>query len=178
MMMNKNRMILWILASSILIAALAGCQATATQAPLASSTNIPPTSIPSTNTPEIPTSTPMPVIIPAAGEPIQMLGYSLVITYAGYRDIGYNPWGLTSNMALQFDLEEASGKLDEFIGVSDGIQLVDEQGNPTSNYFRETGTNYKGVTTFCWYILTTDPTGKYYLKFPDGELIDLTPLIK
>jgi hypothetical protein len=176
--MNKNRMTLWILASSILIAALAGCQATATQAPLATSTNIPPTSIPPTNTPEMPTLTPTPEIIPATGEPIKIQDLSIVITYFGYRDIGFNPFGLTSNMALQFDFEEATGKLDEFIGISDGIHLVDEQGNQINTGFRESGTNYKGVKTFSWYILTIDPTGKYFLKFPNGELIDLTPLIK
>jgi hypothetical protein len=176
--MFKTRMTLWILASCTLIAVLAGCQAAATQAPDATSTTTPPTSIPPTNTPEIPTLTPTPVIIPAAGEPIQMMGYSLVIIFSGYRDIGFNPMGLDSNMALQFNIEEATGKLDDVIGISDGIQLVDEQGNPINTSFRETGTNYKGVTTFSWYILTKDPTGKYFLRFPNGEWIDLTPLIK
>ena len=86
--------------------------------------------------------------------------------------------GLASNMALQFDFEEANGKLDELIGSSDGIHLVDEQGNPINTGFRETGTNFKGVQYLSWYILTTDPTGKYFLKFPNGEMIDLTPLIQ
>ena len=86
-MFNKG-IVLWILVSSILIASLAGCQATATPAPLPTATDAPPTSMPPTATPKIPTLTPTPVIIPATGEPIQMMGYSLVITYFGYRDIG------------------------------------------------------------------------------------------
>jgi hypothetical protein len=169
-------MILWILASSILIAALAGCQATATQATLATSTNIPPTSIPPTNTPEIPTLTPTPEIIPATGEPIKIQGLSIVIKYNGFIDIGYNPIGLPSNMALQFDISEEAGKLDEVIALN--AMIVDEQGNWDGTSFPESGTNFKGVKYLNWNILTTDPTGKYFLKFPTGEIIDLTPLIK
>jgi hypothetical protein len=170
--MKNLRLITWILLSSILIGALAGCQTTATQ-PLLVATA---TTNPPTVTPKIPTLTPTPEIIPATGEPIKIQSLSIVIKYNGFIDIGYNPMGLPSNMAMQFDISEESGKIDELVAL--GMSIIDNQGNRVETAFIETGTNYKGVKTLTWNILTTDPKGKYYIKFPTGEIVDLTPLIK
>jgi len=174
-MFNK-RMVLWILVSSILIAVLAGCQSTATPAPLPTATDSPPTSIPPTITPEIPSLTPKPVIVAAPGEPIQIQDVSILITYSGYRDIGYNPFGLPSNIALCFDITEENGRLDAVVPLA--IQFLDAQGNIVPNYFTESGTNNKNVQYLVWYILADSTQGTFIVKFPSGEMIDLTPLVK
>ena len=174
--MFTKRMTIWILAASVLIAVLAGCQANATPAPLPSATDVPATSLPPTVTPEIPTPAPSPVIVAAPGEPIKIQDTSILIAYSGYRDIGYNPFGFSSNMALCFDITEESGRLDSIIPLA--IQFLDAQGNIVPNYFTESGTNFKNVQYLVWYILADSTQGTFIVKFPSGEMIDLTPLVK
>ena len=165
---------------------LSGCQA---QAPIPTATpSQAPTAIPATETQTptkvLPTETPIPLpsatstpaVLNGAEQPIIIQDYSIVIVYNGLIDIGYNPTGGSSTMALNFTVSEESGKLDEISALN--ALITDSQGNWINTSFAESGTNYKGEFTLNYNIFAVDETGSYYLHFPTGEMIDLTPLIK
>jgi hypothetical protein len=139
-------------------------------------TPLSPTSKPPTATPNLPTLTPTPAVILASDQPIKIQNYSIVITYKGYKNIGFNPSGGSNTMAHQFSVSEETGKIDEVVALN--ILITDSKGKWIEGAFQESGTNQKGLMLLFYNILTTEPGGKYFMKFPTGEMIYLTPLIK
>jgi Tol biopolymer transport system component len=125
----------------------------------------------STSLPPIVSSTPTPGIIKASDQPIKIQDYSIVIKYNGYINIGYNPMGGKSTMALNFSVTEETGKLDKIIALQ--ALITDSQGKWTNTAFSESGTNKDGKPYLVYNIMTSDATVKYYLRFPTGEMIEL-----
>jgi TolB protein len=125
----------------------------------------------STSLPPIAGSTPTPGIIKASDQPIKIQDYSIVIKYNGYINIGYNPFGGKSTMALNFSVTEETGRLDKIIALQAIITDID--GKFINYAFSESGTNFKGKLVLAYNIFTSDATVKYYLRFPTGEMIEL-----
>ncbi len=124
----------------------------------------------------VPTSTETPIILNGSDQPIKIQDYSLVIAYNGLIDIGYNPTGDKITTALSFGVTEENGKLKEVIAL--GVLVTDRLGAWINTSMSETGTNFKGEETLTYNIFATETKGEYFLLFPGGEMIDLTPLIK
>ena len=102
-------------------------------------------------------------------------GLNIVLNDVQVTDIGWNPFGLESNLALVVNTTETSGNLD---GLSvEEVWFTDNQGNKLPNQAIEKGVDSTGMPTFCWTLWISKKADGYFLHFPTGEVIDLTLLI-
>jgi len=112
-------------------------------------------------------------VLSAADKPVEVEDISMIISCNGMVDAGYNPFGLRSNKAMQFIVEQENAKQ---IDLSDaGILIADEQGR-WINTSTEMGKTPIGGQIYN--IFDFKETEKYYLRFPSGVLIDLSTLIE
>jgi hypothetical protein len=78
-------------------------------------------------------------------------------------------------MALNVDFEEESGRLEEFVELR--AWFTDDQGNKLEHTASEIGKGIDGILTLTWHAWISQPANGYFLHFPTGEVIDLTPLL-
>ena len=125
--------------------------------------------------------TPIPKIIPASNLPINIYDYSIYFSNVEIIDVGTNPLGLASNLALSIVFTEANGdeqKLREFSQLP--VWFTDETGNTIKNVILQTLEPQNGTIYFRWILYITNPSKAYYLhaRFPTGEeIVDFSPLI-
>ena len=118
-----------------------------------------------------PAATPTAGIIKASDQPIKIGEYLITINFLGYVDLGFNPGGGKETKALKFEVKEVNGKLDKVVALN--AIITDAQGKWIEGSFGESGTNPEGKMLMFYNIYTSDATGKYYLTFPSGEIIEL-----
>ena len=112
-------------------------------------------------------------VIRPSDQPIETQGLTLVISYNGVVDAGFNPLGLRSNKAMQFVVQESSGKQADLSEL--GILITDGQGRWVETSFAMGKTPTGGQI---YNIFAYDAAGEYYLKLPDGVLVDLSGLVE
>jgi hypothetical protein len=178
-----NKTILSVLGLFLIVVFSVGCAPAATPVPptltpLPTSTTVPPTVTP-TVTPMPPTATPIPptpTVIMASNAPIIIGDYILLLSHVVISDAGFNPWGLPSNTALQIDVEEETGKIEEVRKLE--VWFSDDQGNKIEYMLTLADQNFPAtVPMFQWLAYISQPANGYLLHFATGEVIDLTPLI-
>jgi len=101
--------------------------------------------------------------------------FNIVLHDVQITDIGWNPFGLDSNLALVVNVTETTGKLDELSAID--VWFTDNQGNKLANQATEKGVDLTGTPTFSWNLWVSNTADGYFIHFPTGEVIDLTPLI-
>jgi len=124
-----------------------------------------------TEVPEMPTPTATPGIIKASDQPIKIGDFSIIITFKGYIDLGYNATGAEETMALQWSITEENGKEDQVAALN--AMITDAQGQWIEGSMSESGTNFEGKNCLTYNVYTSDATGEFYLTFPSGEIIEL-----
>ena len=103
-------------------------------------------------------------------------GLNIVLNDVQVTDIGWNPFGLESNLALVVNTTETSGNLD---GLSvEEVWFTDNQGNKLPNQAIEKGVDSTGMPTFCWTLWISKKADGYFLHFPTGEVIDFDSINK
>jgi hypothetical protein len=181
--MNKSIQLVF-LAVILPAGLLCGC---APESAPASITILPTLTPSTTRTPVTPTDTPIPptvtllpptpTMILASNDPIQIGDYSIILENVRVEDVGWNPCGLSSSLALVVGVSEESGKLAEVGGLK--VWFTDDQGNKLGESCQPTeiGTNLQGKQWLAWYVYISKPANGYFMHFPTGEIIDLSPLL-
>jgi len=178
-----NKSILSIIALVlIIIVVFSGCAPAhtpvpSTLPPLPTDTPVP-TTVPPTYTPIPPSATPIPptpTIIMASNEPIKIGDYTITIDNVRVGDVGWNPWGLSSNFGLVVYISELSGKLGEVSKLD--VWFTDEQGNEFDRHVVEVGPDLSVKGAVNWDVWFSQPANGYLMHFPTGEVVDLTPLL-
>lgn len=97
----------------------------------------------------------------------------MTISYTGVIDVGFNPLGLRSKKAKKAVVQESSGKQADLSEL--GILITDGQGRWVESSFAMGKTPSGGqiYTVFAY-----DTAGGYFLKLPDGVLVDLSGLVE
>ena len=135
------------------------------------------TQAPPTDTPIPPTYTPAttPIMIMASDAPIKIGDFVVELKNVQISDTGWNPFGLPSNLALNIDFEAVSGKLEDFVNLR--VWFTDALGNTLDHTASEIGKDPQGITHLTWHVWISEPAKVYFINFPTGEVIDLSPLL-
>lgn len=127
-------------------------------------------------------NTPTPKLITASKYPIEMYDYTIVFSNVEILDVGSNPLGLASNLALSLVFTDAHGdtqKLRDFSQLP--VWFTDASGNKQENKILQTLDPQNGTHYFRWIVYITEPSEAYYLhvKFPTGEeIVDFSTMLR
>jgi|GEM_PF-4762608 len=144
-----------------------------TPAPAATNTPIPPAAT-ATETP-IP-ATPTMAAIPGSNEPIVIGDFNLSITTVNLSDAGFNgmaPYPMTADQTvLAVEVTLISGDLDKLSGLE--VWVNDEAGNRTDS---GATLSAEAKNQVVWLFPVAKTAHSFFLYFPSGEVIDLSPLL-
>lgn len=125
--------------------------------------------------------TPVPKVIQASNKPIDIYYYSIYFSNVDILDVGSNPLGLDSNLALSIIFTEPYGdnqKLREFSQLP--VWFADESGSVIENVLVQRLEPQNGMNYYRWIVYIDDPSKAYFLHamFPTGEeIVDFSPLL-
>lgn len=174
-MNTKHRaMAVFILAMSLVIFGCGlGGAVSPTPMPAVTNTPVPPSAT-ATETP-IPV-TPTMVAIPGSNEPIVIGDFNLSITTVNLSDAGFNgmaPYPMTADQTvLAVEVTLISGDLEKLTGL--GVWVNDEAGNRTDS---GATLSTKAKNQVVWLFPVAKTAKSFFLFFPSGEVIDLSPLL-
>ena len=185
--MNTKQLALPILIL-VMILAISGCGSGKSPSPaippVSINTPIPPTAM-STDTPipttAVPTDTPIPptptiTAIPGSKEPVVIGDFNLKISTVDLNDKGYNgmtPYPMTADQTvLTVVVSPVSGDFGNLSTLK--VWVIDEQGNRTD---AGTTLSVESNNQIIWLFPVPKTSHSFFLHFPGGEVIDLTPLL-
>lgn len=125
--------------------------------------------------------TPTPRVIQASNIPIDIYDSSIYFSNVEIVDVGTNPKGSGSSLALSIIFTEVNGDyqlLREFSQLP--IWFTDDTGQKFEDVFVQNLEPQNGSSYFQWIVYVTNPSKKYYMHaiFPSGEeIVEFSPLI-
>jgi hypothetical protein len=184
--MNTKQLALPILIL-VMILAISGCgsgkSSTPTIPPTSINTPIPPAAV-STDTPipttALPTDTPIPptptiTAMPGSKDPVVIGDFNLQISTVDLNDKGYKgmvPYPMTADQTvLAVEVSLLSGDFGNLSTLK--VWVIDEQGNRTDS---GTTLSVESKNQIVWLFPVPKTSHSFFLHFPNGEVIDLTPL--
>ena len=179
--MNSKRLLQQVFGLMLVMLLLAGCggaPAESTSTP----TPIPPTATPTPTATDTPTPIPTPTAIPPSEMPFTIGSFQLQITSVSFRTVHkVTPAGIGEKVpTIAVEIKVLTGD-PGIVAKSDGefdVWTTDDSG--TRNSFRVTTTTASGdgeIRAIQWLFSVDESSESFYLHFPSGVTVDLSPLL-